>query len=393
VIRTLVVQTAWLGDVVLTTPLLQALAERDGPVDVLVTPDAAPLLRTHPAVRDVLIYDKRGADRGLRGLWRQARGLRARGYARAVLAQGSFRSGLLVRAAGIPHRIGFADEAAARWCTDRRARTDGHQADRLRALAEPGPVPGSPRETGGPRRARDRWRPRARFGGIHHTPTGRTPIGHTPTERAPGSTALSLALTDADHAAATDALGAAGVQQPFVALAPGSARPTKRWPFYGELAAALAPEIGVVVIGTRQDAKAAQGRAGGSTDGFGSGNTPAGPPARRPADLCGLPIRVSAAILARAAVAVVNDSAPLHLAQAVGTPVVALFGPTHPELGFGPRGPHDLVLGIDLACRPCSTHGGTRCPLHHHHCLRELAVTTVRDAVHRTLAHREVTCV
>src|SRR6059036_3492503 len=61
---TLVIQTAFLGDVVLTTPLLSALAAHHGPVDVVTTPVAAPLLETQPAVRQVIPYDKRGSDRG-----------------------------------------------------------------------------------------------------------------------------------------------------------------------------------------------------------------------------------------------------------------------------------------------------------------------------------------
>ena len=67
----LVIQTSFLGDVVLTTPLLAALAGR-GPVDVVVRPAAAPLLANHPAVRDVIVFDKRGTDRGLIGWWRFA---------------------------------------------------------------------------------------------------------------------------------------------------------------------------------------------------------------------------------------------------------------------------------------------------------------------------------
>ncbi|MGH7529753.1 MAG: ADP-heptose--LPS heptosyltransferase, partial [Gemmatimonadales bacterium] len=65
---TLVIQTAFLGDVVLTTPLLAAMAARGGPGFVVTSPAAAPLLETHPAVRRVIPYDKRGADRGWRGL-------------------------------------------------------------------------------------------------------------------------------------------------------------------------------------------------------------------------------------------------------------------------------------------------------------------------------------
>ena len=63
----LVIQTSFLGDVILTTPLMATLAER-GPVDVITTPAAAPLLANHPAVRTVLAYDKRGADRGAGGM-------------------------------------------------------------------------------------------------------------------------------------------------------------------------------------------------------------------------------------------------------------------------------------------------------------------------------------
>ena len=94
----LVIQTSFLGDVVLTTPLLTVLAAR-GPVDVLVTPQAAPLLAAHPAVRTVLIYDKRGGDRGVAGFARQAAALRRASYDVAYLAQGSHRSGALAWAA------------------------------------------------------------------------------------------------------------------------------------------------------------------------------------------------------------------------------------------------------------------------------------------------------
>jgi heptosyltransferase-2 len=324
VTRVLVFQTAWLGDVVLTTPLLAALAEQFGPVDVVTTPDAAPLLATHPGVAAVLPYDKRGRERGPFALARLAGRLRRRGYERAVLPQGSLRSALLARLAAIPHRITFAGTVAAPWCTERRPRVGRHEAERLRGLAD-----------------------------------GR------------GLARLTLGLTAEDRAAAREALERAGVQDPFVALAPGSARATKRWPHFGRLARDLGDGM-AVVVGTPGDF----------------------PPDARGAayDCTGLPLRASAALLARAAVAVTNDSLALHLAQAVGTTTVALFGPTHPDQGFGPRGARDRAVGLDLACRPCSTHGGRRCPLRHHRCLRDLAPDTVRAHVGRALAHMEAPC-
>jgi len=96
-----VIQTAFLGDVVLTTPLLAALAAVHGPVDVVTTPAAAALIETHPAVSTVFRYDKRGAERGLRGVWRLSRQLRSRGYLRAYLPHRSWRSAALARLAGI----------------------------------------------------------------------------------------------------------------------------------------------------------------------------------------------------------------------------------------------------------------------------------------------------
>jgi heptosyltransferase-2 len=110
------------------------------------------------------------------------------------------------------------------------------------------------------------------------------------------------------------------------------------------------------------------------------------------ADVLGL--RASAALLSRAAVLVTNDSAPLHLATAVGTPIVAVFGPTVPSFGFGPRGPRDAVVEHpSLGCRPCSAHGPQVCPLGHHRCMRELSVETVAAAVEAVLgaeAHRAI---
>jgi heptosyltransferase-2 len=95
-----------------------------------------------------------------------------------------------------------------------------------------------------------------------------------------------------------------------------------------------------------------------------------------------LPLRASAALLERAALLVTNDSAPLHLASAVGTPVVAIFGPTVPGFGFGPRGPRDRIVEHPaLSCRPCSSHGPRVCPLLHHKCMQEVAVERVVEAV------------
>jgi heptosyltransferase-2 len=102
-----------------------------------------------------------------------------------------------------------------------------------------------------------------------------------------------------------------------------------------------------------------------------------------------LSLRQAAALIRRASLLVTNDSAPLHLATAVGTPIVALFGPTVPEFGFGPRRAGDITLGHDdLPCRPCSKHGPPTCPLGHHRCMRDLSVESVMQAI-ATIASAE----
>jgi heptosyltransferase-2 len=95
-----------------------------------------------------------------------------------------------------------------------------------------------------------------------------------------------------------------------------------------------------------------------------------------------LSLRASAALIERATMLVSNDSAPLHLAGAVGTPVVAIFGPTVPAFGFGPLGLEDSIVELEgLSCRPCSTHGPMKCPLGHHRCMVDLRVHQVLESV------------
>ncbi|MES2124307.1 MAG: lipopolysaccharide heptosyltransferase II [Gemmatimonadota bacterium] len=323
---TLVIQTAFLGDVVLTTPLLSALAEQFGPVDVVTTPGAAALLEAHPAVRAVLPHDKHRSERGLAGILQLARRLRAGQYARAYLPHRSWRSGMAALLAGIPERIGF-DNAPARWTYTRRVHRDPnlHEVPRLLALA------GAP----------DRY-------------------------------PISLGVTATDDASAAAWLDLAGVPRRFIALAPGSIWGTKRWDKFAELAGAL--DEFVVTVGGPEDRALGESVAAAARRG---GVNAAGH----------LPLRVSAALLGRATALVSNDSAPMHMAQAMGTPVVALFGPTVPSFGFAPRGVRDSVVEVAaLNCRPCSSHGPKVCPLGHHHCMTQLELVRVLAALEPLLS-------
>jgi heptosyltransferase-2 len=331
-----VLQTSFLGDMILTTPLIERLA-RKGEVHVVATPANAAVLANHPAVASVIVYDKRQADAGLAGLRRVAARVRATGAITAYMAQGSWRSAALARLAGV-QSVGF-DTSAGRWLYTRRVayRNDWHHAQRLWALA-------------------------------------------SDSREAPGPLRPSLHPGASDTAQVTALLDAAGigVGEPLIALAPGSVWATKRWPSYDALAGDLVarlPECRTVVLGAAGDAPLAaaigtvvQQRGG-----------------RPVIDATGkLSLLGSAALLSRCAVLVTNDSAPLHLASAMNTPTVALFGPTIPAMGFGPLAERQHVLGReDLACRPCSAHGGLACPLGHWRCMRDVSASSVAEQVER----------
>jgi heptosyltransferase II len=333
VASSVVIQTSFLGDTILTTPLLVQLANR-GPVDVVTTPAAASVLTGHPAVRSVIVYDKRGAHAGLFGLTTLAARLRATGYDVAYLAQGSLRSAMLAFLARVPERIGFGT-SAGRWLYTTKVayRDDLHHAARLLLLSRP---------------------------------NGRVP---TAEESRP-----SLAPGPAERELVDDLLRRNGVAagERMIALAPGSVWATKRWPYYRELAEQLAGIGRIVVVGGHDDSPLAAEIRTAAPDAI---------------DATGvLPMLGSAELIGRCAAIVTNDSSPLHLASAMGTPTVAIFGPTVPEFGFGPLARSRVVVGHEsLACRPCHRHGPRRCPLTHFRCMRELTPELVAEHTRRLI--------
>lgn len=315
--RCLVIQTAFLGDVILTVPLLRLIRELDHVtrIGAIVTPLGSALLRGQGIVDDVIEYDKRGRDRGPAGFARVAGAARGLAVDAAIVPHRSFRSALLAVAAGARTRVGFGSSGGRILLTRRMPYPPGeHEAVRVARLVE----------------------------GVG----GALPDAGLPVE-------LSVPAGGAEEA--DRALAAAGVAAGagIVVLAPGSAWPTKRWPAerFAEAAGALREKLGATVV-----------LSGGEAD---------APVAREVAALAAgavvdLTGRVSVpgwiALIARARVLVSNDSAAAHVAAAVGTPVVAVFGPTVPDQGFAPYGAGARVVEAELPCRPCGKHGAPRCP-------------------------------
>ena len=153
------------------------------------------------------------------------------------------------------------------------------------------------------------------------------------------------------------------VDSETVVLAPGSRQNTKRWPamHWQDLARSLtAMGLRVVAVGRSDEAHL-----------VGEPAIPA----------YGHRLGVAAAMLALARVVVCNDSGLMHLTTAVGTPVVAVFGPTVKDFGFFPYAPDAHVVQRNLECRPCSINGSESCPLGHHFCMREISPASVLTAL------------
>jgi len=318
----LVIQTSYLGDVILTTPLIAELARR-GPVDVLATPGGGVALANNPNIRSVIRYDKRGTYGSALGLWQTIREIRARRpYEAAYLAQGSFRSGLIAMMTGAKQRIGFASSTGrALYTTQIPYRPELHHAERLWSLAVSGRADPP---------SRSQVRPR-------------------------------LYPSDEDRRRVDTIMRQSGnTDDSVVALAPGSAWGTKRWPYYPELAKHLSEDHRIAIIGSKEDSAVAAKIMETLPEG-------------RAISGIGLPLLVSAELIGRARAIVTNDSAPQHLASAMGTPTLTIFGPTVPEFGFGPLAERHVVAGHEsLSCRPCHRHGPPSCPLGHWRCMREL---------------------
>ena len=341
----LVVQTAFVGDVILALPLLQLLHEKfpESMITAVTIPAAEELLANHPAVGRVMVYDKRGADRGMRGLMRMASRLRAAGIEVALIPHRSFRSALLCRLAGIPVRIGF-DTSAGRFLLTQSVRyvSTDHEIQRNLALA--------------------------------------VPLGVS----SPGIRFPRLCPSEADRLA-VDAFmrgcfGPDSVLQtpPCIAVAPGSVWNTKRWPeskFTSLIRSLLDEGWHVVLVGGEADWALCSRLGAAARD-------------THLADASGrFSLLESADILGRCAALVSNDSAPVHLAVAMRVPVVAIFGPTLPSFGFAPPGPGDRVVETPgLWCRPCSIHGGRRCPTGTFDCMNRISAERVRNETLALLA-------
>lgn len=312
----------WLGDLVMAAPAIRAIGDAwpDATVDVAVPAGLAPI---------VAVLDPRAGVVPLEGrtgptvAWRHAAQIAAGHYDHAILFTNSFASALAVRQAGVPERWGYRRDARGALLTrairPRAARRmSTHHADDYAALVE---ALGLPRP----------------------------------------ALALQAVLPEGARDEAMPLLREAGWDglAPILACAPGAAYgAAKQWPprLVARVAEAWIADGGVVVVvGAAADRPAAMAVTSAMTV-AGTGTTSA-----RVLDLTArTSLLALAGVLGIASRVLANDSGAMHVAAALGTPTVAVFGPTR-EWATAPLGPH-RILTHDVWCRPCMLR---ECPLDH----------------------------
>jgi len=339
----LVVQTAFAGDVILTLPLIQVVKKEypDAVVDIVVIPKCAELLANHPSINKVILYDKHGSESGLRRFIGKVQEIRKRKYDFALVPHRSLRSALLVKLAGIPKRIGFMKSAGKLFYTS-RIPYDGsvHEINRNCSLLKGMGIDPSLKE----------------YPQLFPTFHDQKKVGHFLSEH--------------------------GIQHVnnLIGVAPGTVWKTKQWltERYIELVKKLTSHgYPVVLIGGKEDVELCESIRNEVMS-------------RSISSAAGkLTFLQSAELLRRCRILISNDSAPMHLAVAMRTPVVAIFGATIPEFGFAPYGESDVVLETKgLTCRPCSVHGGHRCPVKTFDCMTQISADVVYEEVLKLLSKK-----
>lgn len=330
--KILVLRLSSLGDVVLITPALRALHQRfpKARIHVATRTEYVPLIRPSVWVDSAQALERKGE----KGFVTYLKGIRKEGYDLVVDLHATLRSRMIAQASGAGKVLRYRKAALGR-----RALVAFKAKGAVRA-----------------KHVVDRYLECL------------LPFGIEKPSRQP-----EIVLETREKTFGREFLGEGS---PFIALVPGAKHATKRWLKDGfvEVGKRLWQEdqIGTVVLGSDEEKalvrEVVQNIGGGAKQ------------------ACGLGLRQMASVLASCKVVVTNDSGPMHLATAVCTPVVALFGPTVGAFGFFPLGERNVVLDRDLACRPCSLHGTERCPEGHFKCMKEIAPEEVIRAVRIVLS-------
>ena len=321
--KVLIIQTAFIGDVILTLPLVQVIKkELNAEIDFMCIPETSQILKNNPYITDLIIYDKRGKDKNLKSLSRLSRRVKYKRYDYVISPHRSTRSTYLAYKSKSEVTISF-DKSSLSFLYKNRVNyiKNIHEIQRNLKLLEPLNIYSS-----------EIIRPEL--------------FWNSDDEKV-----VELLLRTNN----------VNIESPFIAVSPGSIWNTKRFPegkfidLFNSLADYSFP---IVLLGSKRDFELCE---------FIKDNTQ-----NKNVVITAnkLSLLQSVCLISKAKLLVSNDSAPLHIGNAVGTKVFAIFGATTPDFGFFPYNEGDKIYEIDgLNCRPCCIHGSEECPKQHFKCM------------------------
>ncbi|MCB9800512.1 MAG: glycosyltransferase family 9 protein [Candidatus Omnitrophica bacterium] len=336
--RILITRSDRIGDLVLSTPVF-AVLRRHFPqawIAGLTFQENRQILEGNPYLNEVILYDKKGSEKGWWGNYCFARQLAKKKFNVAVHLHATNRMHVVSRLAGIPIRIGYGRKAA--WALTHVVTDD--KSGGLRHEAE------------------------YNFNVLEPLGTGRPALNELE---------LYFPVCERDEKSLNELLAQRGVvkDKPWLVLHPSASCPSKIWPAesFGRLSAWIQKEYDaeIFVVGMRCDRKFHK--------------TIQQQSLQTVHDLCGrLSLGMLGALLKKSDLLISNDSGPVHIANAVGTPVISIFGRNQPGLSpkrWGPLSPDSQVIWKDVGCHPCLAH---ECQINFL-CLEAVGVNEVMESV------------
>jgi heptosyltransferase II len=321
----LIIQTAYAGDVILTLPVLQVIKEKfsDSKISFLCIPGVSNVLENNPFVDEIIIYDKRNSQKGISEFKKLVKRIRDKNFDLVISPHRSLRSTLLSYLSKANQTISFDVSALSSFYKTRVVyKNNVHEIVRNLSLL--------------------------------------APLGIIKNE----IITPELFPSEKDKEVVNNLLRDFSIDEKFITVAPGSVWLTKAFPDekYSKVINILKDfNIKIVMVGGEDD--------------YGlcakikvlSKNLNVINAAGK------LTYLQSEELIRRSKVLLTNDSAPLHLANSVGTKVIAIFGATVPEFGFYPIGKGDVIFQTNgLKCRPCGIHGGNRCSVKTFDCMKKI---------------------
>jgi len=323
----LIIQTAFIGDVVLATSLVENLhvAYPKATIDFLVRLGNEPLLFGNPHIRNVMVWNKK--ERKTQNLLRLLRMIRNEKYDKVINVQRFAATGFLTAFSKAQERIGFDKNPLSLFFSKRV---------------------------------------RHRFDGNHEIERNHQLINHFVNENV-----MRPVLYPSVH---DEEKIESYASEPFITISPASVWFTKQFPplKWAQFIDSVPQQFSIYLMGGADDRSLCEaivqmtGR-------------------RSPANLCGeLSFLQSAALMKRAHMNYVNDSAPMHFASAVNAPVAAVYCSTIPLFGYGPLSDVRFIIERKepLYCRPCGLHGYSSCPEGHFKCAADIEIAQLMEAIY-----------